>query len=123
MTITPTITPSVAPNGTDQGVAFVVPGPRSMQQAADTLLQAMAEASLDDPRWQSAGPLVTAAAQRLREALGSEVHGSCVSTPTVVREADFALATRPLLADAVVVDPGAARQFVRLAVDAALALG
>jgi hypothetical protein len=40
----------------------------------------------------------------------------------VVREADFALAARPLLAEAVVVDPEAARQFAQLAVGAALAL-
>jgi hypothetical protein len=41
----------------------------------------------------------------------------------VVREADFALAARPLLGEPVVVDAGAAREFVRLAVEAAKALG
>jgi hypothetical protein len=103
--------------------ALIVPGQQNLKTAADTLLCAMTEAGLDDPRWESAGPLVSAAAQRLREALGTAVHGSCVSVPAVVREADFALAARPLLAEAVVVDPGAARQFVRLAAEAALALG
>jgi hypothetical protein len=101
----------------------IVPGQPSLESAADTVLNAMTEAGLDDPRWESAGPLVSAAAQRLREALGTPVHGSCVSVPAVVREADFALAARPLLAEAVVVDPEAARQFARLAVEAALALG
>jgi hypothetical protein len=114
MTITTTRTPETP---------FVVPGPRSLQTAADTLLQTMAEAGLDDPRWESAGPLVSAAAERLREALGTASRGGCVAVPAVVRERDFALAARPLLAEADVVDPEAARQFVRLAVEAALALG
>jgi hypothetical protein len=41
--------------------------------------------------------------------------------PAVVREADFALAARPLLAAASVVDPAAAREFVQLADEATLA--
>lgn len=103
--------------------AHVVAGQPSLKFAADILLSAMTEAGLDDSRWDSAGPVVSAAAQQLREALGTPVHGSCVSAPAVVREADFALAARPLLVEAVVVDPDAARQFARLAREAALALG
>jgi hypothetical protein len=101
---------------------LIVPGRQSIKTAADTLLHAMTETGLEDPRWESAGPLVSAAAQRLREALGTAVRGDCVSGPAVVRETDFALSARPLLADAAVVDPNAARQFVGLAVEAALAL-
>ena len=104
------------------GSALDAPAVQSVKTIADSLLHAMTEAGLDDPGWESAGPLVSAAAQRLREALGTEVHGDCVSMSTIVREADFALAARPLLAEAAVVDPEAARQFVRLAVDATLAL-
>ena len=100
----------------------IVPGQSSLKTAADTVLNAMTEAGLDDPRWETAGLLVSAAAQRLREALGTPVHGSCVSVPAVARDADFALAARPLLGVAVVVDHEAARQFARLAVEAALAL-
>ncbi len=100
----------------------VVPGQPSLKTAADILVGAMIKADLDNHRWESAGPLVSAAAERLREALGTPVRGSCVSVPAVVREADFASAARPLLAGATVVDPEAARQFARLAVEAALAL-
>jgi hypothetical protein len=103
--------------------ALAVPGQPNVETAADMLLNAMTEAGLDDPGWESAGPLVSEAAKRLRGALGTTVRGSCVSVPPVVREADFALAARPLLGEAVVVDAGAARQFVRLAVEAALAFG
>jgi hypothetical protein len=102
--------------------ASVVLGQLSLKAAADILLSAMTEAGLDDPGWESAGPLVSAAAQSLREALGTPVHGSCLSVPAVVREADFALAARPLLAEAAVVDPDAARRFAQLAIEAALAL-
>ena len=102
--------------------ALIVPGQQSLKTATDPLLHAMTEIGLDDPRWESAGPLVSAAAQRLREALGTAVRGSCVSVPAVVREADLALAARPLLGQATVVDPESARQFVRLAGEAAMAL-
>jgi hypothetical protein len=102
---------------------LIVPARPSLKSAAEILLSAMTEAGLGDPRWESAGPLVSAAAQRLREALGTPLQGGCVSVPAVVRERDFALAARPLLAEEVVVDPDAAGQFVRLAVEAALALG
>ena len=101
----------------------VVPGQPSLKTAADTVLNAMTDAGLDDPRWESAGLLVSAAAQRLREALGTPVRGSCGAAPPVVREADFALAARPLLAEAVVIDARAARHFVQMAAEAALALG
>ena len=113
MTVTTSNIPKSAP---------VVPGEPSLKTAADILVSAMNKADLDEHRWESAGPLVSAAAQSLREALGTPVHGSCVSVPAVVREADFASAARPLLAGATVVDPEAARQFARLAVEAALAL-
>ena len=100
----------------------VVPGQPSLKIAVDMLLCAMTDAGLDDPRWESAGPLVSAATQWLREAMGAAVQGSCVSVPAVVREADFALAARPLQSEAVIVEPEAAQQFVRLAAEAALAL-
>lgn len=103
-------------------ITLPAPGRLSLKTTADSLLGAMTEAGLDDPRWESAGPLVSAAAQRLREALGTPVQGHCLSVPAVVREADFARAARPLLDEAVVVDPWAAHQFVRLAVEAALVL-
>ena len=113
MTVTTTRTPESA---------RLDPSEQNLRTAAETLLHAMIEAGLDDPRWESAGPLVSMAAERLREALGTPVHGRCVAAPTVVREADFALAVRPLLAEVVVMDPDAAEQFVRVAVEAALAL-
>jgi len=113
MTTTTIRTPRNAP---------VVPGPHIIKIVADSLLRAMTEAGFDDPQWESAGPLVSAAAQRLREALGTPVNGTCVSVSAVVREADFAQAARPLLVDAPVVDIVAAREFVQLAGEAQLAL-
>lgn len=95
---------------------------QDLREAAHTLLRAMAEAGLDAPTWQSAGPLVGAAAQQLRKALGTADHGSVVSAPAVVREADVSAAMRPLLAGATVADQEAAQQFVRVAGEAALAL-
>ena len=47
-----------------------VPAPSDLRATTDRLLHAMTEAGLDDPRWEVAGPIVTAAAQLLREALG-----------------------------------------------------
>jgi len=104
------------------GSTNAVPGPYIVKTVADSLLQAMTDAGFDAPHWESAGPLVSAAAQRLREALGTPVNGACVSVSAVVREADFAIAARPLLVDAPVVDFVAAREFVQLAGEAQLAL-
>lgn len=103
--------------------ALVASDQRSIKAVADALLHAMTDAGLDDSRWESAGPLVSAAALRLREALGTAIRGKCVSAAGVAREADFAMAARPLLVDATVVDPEAAREFVQLATEATLALG
>jgi hypothetical protein len=102
--------------------ALTVPDQQTIKTAVDALLHAIAKADLNDLRWESAGPLVSAAAQRLREALGTEVRGKCVSVPPIVRAADFAQAARPLLAEAALVDPEAAQQFVQLAGEATLAL-
>ena len=96
---------------------------RQLEDAADLLLRAMTQAGLDAPTWSSAGPLVSAAAQQLRLALGTADGGSTLSAPAVAREADFASAMRPLLSTWRLEDPAAARQFVRLAQEAALALG
>ncbi len=104
------------------GSTHAVPGPYIVKTVADSLLQAMTDAGFDAPHWEAAGPLVSAAAQRLREALGTPVNGICVSVSAVVREADFAIAARPLLVDAPVVDFVAAREFVQLAGEAQLAL-
>jgi hypothetical protein len=96
---------------------------RLLATAAKELLAAMALADLDATRWESAGPLVSAAAQRLRDALGLPQDGVCGSVPPVVREADFGVAVRPLLGTPTVADTGAVQDFLGLAVDAALALG
>ncbi len=93
-----------------------------VRRAAQSLLEAMTEAGLDNPRWGSAGPCVSAAAHRLRTAFGVVARGTCASTPPVVREADFAAAARLLLRDTDLVDQGAAQEFVALARDAVLAL-
>ena len=103
--------------------ALVVPGEPTVETSAELLLNAITDAGLDDPRWVSAGVLVTEAAEWLRQALGTQAQGSCASVPPVVREADFTMAARPLLGGAVVVDVEAARHFVRSALEAALALG
>lgn len=106
-----------------QTPTMAVPGPRAVQAAATAVLEAMTAAGPDDPRWEHVGPLVSAAALRLREALGSHVEGSCVGSPAIVRERDFAVAARGLLAREVrIVDGRAARDYVRLAFDAAVAL-
>jgi hypothetical protein len=105
------------------GNALTVADQRRIKAVSEDLLQTMTRAAVDDPHWESAGPLVSAAAQRLREALGTAIRGKCVSVPAVVREADFALAARPLLTEVAVVDPAAAREFVQLAGEATLAFG
>jgi len=105
-------TPEIAVDG---------PGQPALEAAADRLLRAMIEADLDDHRWASARPLVSAAAQQLQRAQGAAVRDNLGSVPAVVSEADFALAMRPLLAEVVVVDSEAAGHFVRLAAEAALA--
>jgi hypothetical protein len=102
--------------------ALPVPDQQTIKNAVDILVHAMTEADLRDPHWESAGPLVSAAALRLREALGTEVRGKCVSVAPIVRAADFATAARPLLTEAIVVDPEATRHFVQLAEEATLAL-
>ena len=102
--------------------AHTVPDLLTIKTSVDALLHTLAEADLNDPRWESAGPLVSAAAQQLRQALGTEVRGKCLSVPPVVRAADFAQAARPLLAEAALVDPAAAQQFVQLAREATVAL-
>ena len=94
---------------------------RAVQSAADMLLLVMTQADLDLARWSAAGPLVTAAAEQLRRAVGAPVMGSSVSAPAVVREADFAHAARALHTTDVV-EPEAAASFLRLAHEAALAL-
>jgi hypothetical protein len=107
----------------DPDRTVVLPCLRAVEAAATMLLDAMTAAGLDDPRWQTAGPLVSAAALRLRECLGTPVRGTCVSGVPVVREADFAVAARALFSrDARLVAPMAGRDFVRIAVKAGLAL-
>ena len=118
MTITPTTFPAphqaAPPRPTaDRG---------ALQSAAEMLLLVMSEADLDPARWGTAGPLVTAAAEQLRKTVGAPVTGNSVSAPAVVREADFAHATRALLLTDSVVDLRAAGNFLRLAHEAALAL-
>lgn len=123
--MTSTLTgPSITVVTTSSGTAPITyPGPRALRAATRTLLDAMTVAGLGDPRWATAGPLVSAAALRLRKALGAASHGSCVGTAPVVRERDFAVAARGLLRDDVhLTDLAAARDFVRLALDAARAL-
>ena len=110
--------------GADTGpTPTVLPSLRAVRAATDTLMRLLATTDLADPRRESAGPLVSAAAESLRQALGSPSQVTSVSAPAVVREADLATAARRLLADdAELVDPAAGRDYVLLAVDASLAL-
>jgi hypothetical protein len=96
---------------------------RLLTTATQELLAAMSRADLDADRWETAGPLVSTAAQRLRDALGLSQEGELRTVPPVVREADFVHAARALLGRPVVVDAQAVQVFVGLAVDATLALG
>ena len=103
--------------------ATTLPSVHAVRSVAGRLLQQLAGTELDDPRWSSAGPLVTAAAGALRRALGMPVTETRLPTPDVVREADFARAARPLLAgQATLVDPVAGREFVRMATRALVAI-
>lgn len=107
----------------DTGRPVALPTIRGVDAAATMLLQAMSAAGLDGPRWETAGPLVSFAALRLREALGTPVRGTCVAAAPVVRERDFAVAAYALLSgDVRLVDPVAGRDFVRVATQAGLAL-
>lgn len=118
MTITPTTfratQQAASPRATGDGP--------TVQSAAERLLLVMTEADLDPARWSAAGPLVTAAAEQLRNAVGAPVTGSSMSAAAVVREADFAHAAQALLRTPDVVDPEAAGTFLQLAHEAALAL-
>lgn len=106
-----------------QGSTLTLPGLRSVNAATQALLDAMTAAGPDDPRWDGVGPLVSAAALRLREAIGTPVVGSCVGAPPIVRESDFAAAARGLLSrEARIEHPGPARDFIRLAFEATVAL-
>lgn len=100
----------------------VVPTSREVRAATTNLLRTMTEAGPDDPGWRRAGALVTAAAERLRDTLGNPRPVSGAPMPPIVREADFARAARPLLRGAGIADVQAARDFLALATDAALAL-
>jgi hypothetical protein len=92
-------------------------------EAADGLLDALTAAGLDDPRWESVGPLVSAAALLLREAIGAPVAGSSAGAPPIVRECDVATAARCLLGREVCVqNASAAHAFVKLATKAIAAL-
>ncbi|QZY27853.1 hypothetical protein [Nocardioides coralli] len=121
MTITATRTTTHTDTHPTQDV-LVVPTVHDVQAATTTLLRIMTDAGPDDPGWLRAGRLVTAAAERLRDTLGTPRAESSTPMPPIVREADFARASRPLLRGARIADPEAAREFLALAADAALAL-
>lgn len=98
-------------------------GVDEIRDVTNRLLRTIAACDPDDRRWERAGQLVTAAAARLREAIGTASVASGGDAPPIVRERDLATAAHRLLAsDARVVDVRAAHQFVRLSMDAALAL-
>lgn len=99
-----------------------VPTLHDVRTVGDALLEAITEAGPNDPRWAVAGPHVSAAARRLRQALGLPAIDGDVSLAPVVLEADLATAARRLFAKPPLVDDEAARQFLGLAHDATLAL-
>jgi hypothetical protein len=94
-----------------------------IRAATRRLLTTISALDADDDRWHTIGPLLGAAAQRLREALGSSITGSCTGAPPIVQERDLSTAAHRLLArDVRIENEQAARQFLRLALDATVAL-
>jgi hypothetical protein len=94
-----------------------------LREACRRLLAAISTRDLDDRRWLPAGPLVTVAARRLREAVGIATVDTSDGVPPIVRERDLSVAAHRLLArDVRVVDGDAAGEFVRLALEISLAL-
>ncbi len=95
---------------------------RAVNAAARAVMDAITTASPEDSRWKTGGPLVSAAALRLREAIGAPVIGTSIDAPPIVRECDLATAARGLLArDAHIEDGVAASDFLRLAFKATVA--
>lgn len=94
-----------------------------IDEAVKGLLDALTMMGLDDPWWETVGPLVSAAALRLRVAIGAPLAGSSAGTPPIVRERDVATTARYLLGREVrVQNAQAAREFVMLAMEAKLAI-
>lgn len=90
---------------------------------ADMLVRALAQTELDDPRWLTAGPLVSEAADLLRAAFGRTPTRSTGPVPSVVRESDLVHAMGALHEGRPVVDADAASEFLRAASAATVALG
>lgn len=94
-----------------------------IRAATRGLLTAISALDADDRRWHTVGPLLGAAADQLREALGTSVTGSCIGAPPIVQERDLSAAAHRLLArDVRIENEQSARRFLRLALDATVAL-
>lgn len=99
------------------------PGVDEIREACGRLLAMISACGHDDRRWLPAGPLVSSAAMRLREAVGVPTVVVSADVPPIVHERDLSLAAHRLLArDVRVVDGDAAAEFVRLALEISLAL-
>lgn len=93
-----------------------------LRQAAGRMLATISTVDPDDRRWDTAGRLVSIAATRLREALGTPVVGECAGAPPIVRERDLSTAAHRLLArDVRIQNAHAAQQFLRAAVEVSVA--
>lgn len=110
--------------GTAERSAGAVPrivreaGPGVAQLAAATRAtgRRIATVASGDRRWSDLGPMVTALADAVRRALGSEPPQSSGEYPPVVRQRDLAVAGRRLLHPAAtVVDRRAAATALRIA--------
>ena len=114
--MTATLTAAHSRTGTHPSVDVI-------RTATRRLLAAISALGADHGRWDTAGPLLGAAADQLREALGTPVTGSCIGAPPIVQERDLSMAAHRLLArDVRIENEQAARQFLRLALDATVAL-
>jgi hypothetical protein len=108
---------------TPSGRSALAVGVDEVRGACRRLLATVSASDLDDRRWLAAGPLVSGAARRLREAVGGATVDASDDVPPIVRVRDLSVAAHRLLArDVGVVDGDAAGEFVRLALEIRLVL-
>lgn len=113
MTATLTTTPTIATTSDSEQI----------RRVTARTLAAIGAVDPDDQRWRALAPVVSAAANHLRSALGVSVVGSSAGAPAIVAERDFATAAHALLArDVRIADARAATEFTSLAQQITLAL-
>lgn len=112
-----TVTPAAGPTTTAPA-----PDIDELRRVAADALVAIARHRSDDRQWRVLGPLVSAAANHLRAAIGTPVVATSAPAPAIVSQRDLATAAHALLArDVRIVDERAGSDFATLALEITLA--